>query len=63
MTLSFVRSIGCPSICARSSGEPESLNGTNDIGNHVFANETCRQAVLVLRPRRLVQNLMLMLGQ
>ena len=51
--------------------EPESLNGTNDIEIHVFANETRRQAVLVAKFDNLgkgasgaaVQNLMLMLGQ
>jgi N-acetyl-gamma-glutamyl-phosphate reductase len=51
--------------------EPESLNGTNDIEIHVFANETRRQAVLVARFDNLgkgasgaaVQNLMLMLGR
>ncbi|HKN30190.1 MAG TPA: N-acetyl-gamma-glutamyl-phosphate reductase [Roseiarcus sp.] len=50
--------------------EPESLNGTNDIEIHVFANETRRQAVLVAKFDNLgkgasgaaVQNLMLMLG-
>ncbi len=51
--------------------EPESLNGTNDIEIHVFANETRRQAVLVAKFDNLgkgasgaaVQNLMLMLGR
>jgi N-acetyl-gamma-glutamyl-phosphate reductase len=51
--------------------EPESLNGTNDIEIHVFANEARRQALLVARFDNLgkgasgaaVQNLMLMLGQ
>jgi N-acetyl-gamma-glutamyl-phosphate reductase len=51
--------------------EPESLNGTNDIEIHVFANETRRQAVLIARFDNLgkgasgaaVQNLMLMLGR
>jgi N-acetyl-gamma-glutamyl-phosphate reductase len=51
--------------------EPESLNGTNDIEIHVFANEARRQALLVDRFDNLgkgasgaaVQNLMLMLGQ
>ncbi len=51
--------------------EPESLNGTNDIEIHVFANELRRQAVLVARFDNLgkgasgaaVQNLMLMLGR
>ena len=51
--------------------EPESLNGTNDLEIHVFANETRRQAVLVARFDNLgkgasgaaVQNLMLMLGR
>ncbi len=50
--------------------EPESLNGTNDIEIHVFANESRRQAVLVAKFDNLgkgasgaaVQNLMLMLG-
>jgi N-acetyl-gamma-glutamyl-phosphate reductase len=49
--------------------EPESLNGTNDIEIHVFANEARRQAVLVAKFDNLgkgasgaaVQNLMLML--
>ena len=51
--------------------EPESLNGTNDIEIHVFANKSRRQAVLVARFDNLgkgasgaaVQNLMLMLGR
>ena len=51
--------------------EPGSLNGTNDIEIHVFANETRRQAVLVAKFDNLgkgasgaaVQNLMLMLGR
>jgi N-acetyl-gamma-glutamyl-phosphate reductase len=51
--------------------EPESLNGTNDIEIHVFANETRRQAVLIAKFDNLgkgasgaaVQNLMLMLGR
>jgi N-acetyl-gamma-glutamyl-phosphate reductase len=51
--------------------EPESLNGTNDIEIHVFANEARRQAVLVAKFDNLgkgasgaaVQNLMLMLGR
>ena len=50
--------------------EPESLNGTNDIEIHVFANEARRQAVLVAKFDNLgkgasgaaVQNLTLMLG-
>jgi N-acetyl-gamma-glutamyl-phosphate reductase len=50
--------------------EPESLNGTNDIEIHVFANEGRRQALLVAKFDNLgkgasgaaVQNLMLMLG-
>ena len=50
--------------------EPESLNGTNDIEIHVFANERRRQAVLIAKFDNLgkgasgaaVQNLMLMLG-
>ena len=49
--------------------EPESLNGTNDIEIHVFANEARRQAVLVAKFDNLgkgasgaaVQNLTLML--
>ena len=49
--------------------EPESLNGTNDIEIHVFANEARRQALLIARFDNLgkgasgaaVQNLMLML--
>jgi N-acetyl-gamma-glutamyl-phosphate reductase len=51
--------------------EPESLNGTNDIEIHVFANETRRQALLIAKFDNLgkgasgaaVQNLMLMLGR
>src|SRR5208283_2030947 len=51
--------------------EPESLNGSNDIEIHVFANEARRQAVLVAKFDNLgkgasgaaVQNLMLMLGR
>ena len=51
--------------------EPESLNGTNDLEIHVFANEARRQAVLVAKFDNLgkgasgaaVQNLMLMLGR
>ncbi len=51
--------------------EPESLNGTNDLEIHVFANESRRQAVLVAKFDNLgkgasgaaVQNLMLMLGR
>ncbi len=51
--------------------EPESLNWTNDIEIHIFANETRRQAVLVAKFDNLgkgasgaaVQNLMLMLGR
>jgi N-acetyl-gamma-glutamyl-phosphate reductase len=51
--------------------EPESLNGTNDIEIHVFANEARRQAALVAKFDNLgkgasgaaVQNLMLMLGR
>jgi N-acetyl-gamma-glutamyl-phosphate reductase len=51
--------------------EPESLNGTNDIEIHVFANEPRRQALLVAKFDNLgkgasgaaVQNLMLMLGR
>jgi N-acetyl-gamma-glutamyl-phosphate reductase len=51
--------------------EPESLNGTNDIEIHVFANEPRRQAVLIAKFDNLgkgasgaaVQNLMLMLGR
>jgi N-acetyl-gamma-glutamyl-phosphate reductase len=49
--------------------EPESLNGTNDVEIHVFANEARRQALLVAKFDNLgkgasgaaVQNLMLML--
>jgi N-acetyl-gamma-glutamyl-phosphate reductase len=49
--------------------EPESLNGTNDIEIHIFANEARRQALLVAKFDNLgkgasgaaVQNLMLML--
>ncbi|RBP03081.1 N-acetyl-gamma-glutamyl-phosphate reductase [Roseiarcus fermentans] len=51
--------------------EPESLNGTNDIEIHVFANESRRHAVVVAKFDNLgkgasgaaVQNLMLMLGR
>jgi N-acetyl-gamma-glutamyl-phosphate reductase len=51
--------------------EPESLNGTNDIEIHVFANEPLRQALIVAKFDNLgkgasgaaVQNLMLMLGR
>jgi N-acetyl-gamma-glutamyl-phosphate reductase len=51
--------------------EPESLNGTNDIEIHIFANEARRQALLVAKFDNLgkgasgaaVQNLMLMLGR
>jgi N-acetyl-gamma-glutamyl-phosphate reductase len=51
--------------------EPESLNGTNDIEIHVFANEARRQAALVAKFDNLgkgasgaaVQNLLLMLGR
>jgi N-acetyl-gamma-glutamyl-phosphate reductase len=51
--------------------EPESLNGTNDIEIHVFANEARRQAALIAKFDNLgkgasgaaVQNLMLMLGR
>ena len=51
--------------------EPESLNGTNDLEIHVFANETRRQAVLVAKFDNLgkgasgaaVQNLIMMLGR
>jgi N-acetyl-gamma-glutamyl-phosphate reductase len=51
--------------------EPESLNGTNDIEIHVFANEARQQALLVAKFDNLgkgasgaaVQNLMLMLGR
>jgi len=51
--------------------EPESLNGTNDIEIHVFANEARRQSLLVAKFDNLgkgasgaaVQNLMLMLGR
>jgi N-acetyl-gamma-glutamyl-phosphate reductase len=50
--------------------EPESLNGTNDLQIHVYANEARRQAVLVAKLDNLgkgasgaaVQNLELMLG-
>jgi N-acetyl-gamma-glutamyl-phosphate reductase len=50
--------------------EPESLNGTNDMLIHVYANEARRQAVLVATLDNLgkgasgaaVQNLVLMLG-
>ena len=51
--------------------EPESLNGTNDIEIHVFANEPRRQALLIAKFDNLgkgasgaaAQNLMLMLGR
>jgi N-acetyl-gamma-glutamyl-phosphate reductase len=51
--------------------EPESLNGTNEIEIHVFANEARRQALLAAKFDNLgkgasgaaVQNLMLMLGR
>jgi N-acetyl-gamma-glutamyl-phosphate reductase len=51
--------------------EPESLNGTNEIEIHVFANEPLRQALIVAKFDNLgkgasgaaVQNLMLMLGR
>ena len=51
--------------------EPESLNGTNDIEIHVFANEARRQALLIAKFDNLgkgasgaaVQNLLLMLGR
>jgi N-acetyl-gamma-glutamyl-phosphate reductase len=51
--------------------EPESLNGTNDIEIHIFANEARRQALLIAKFDNLgkgasgaaVQNLMLMLGR
>ncbi len=51
--------------------EPESLNGTNDIEIHVFANQARRHALLVAKFDNLgkgasgaaVQNLMLMLGR
>jgi N-acetyl-gamma-glutamyl-phosphate reductase len=51
--------------------EPESLNGTNDIEIHVFANQAHRHALLVAKFDNLgkgasgaaVQNLMLMLGR
>ena len=51
--------------------EPESLNGTNDIEIHVFANDSRRQAALVAKFDNLgkgasgaaVQNLTLMLGR
>ena len=50
--------------------EPESLNGTNDLEIHVFANEAHRQAMLIAKFDNLgkgasgaaVQNLELMLG-
>jgi N-acetyl-gamma-glutamyl-phosphate reductase len=50
--------------------EPESLNGTNDLEIHVFANEARRQAVLIAKFDNLgkgasgaaVQNLEIMLG-
>jgi N-acetyl-gamma-glutamyl-phosphate reductase len=51
--------------------EPESLNGTNDIEIHIFANEAHRHAIVVAKFDNLgkgasgaaVQNLMLMLGR
>jgi N-acetyl-gamma-glutamyl-phosphate reductase len=51
--------------------EPESLNGTNDLEIHIFANEARRQALLIAKFDNLgkgasgaaVQNLMLMLGR
>jgi N-acetyl-gamma-glutamyl-phosphate reductase len=51
--------------------EAESLNGTNDLEIHVYANEARRQAVLVAKFDNLgkgasgaaVQNLMLMLDR
>jgi N-acetyl-gamma-glutamyl-phosphate reductase len=51
--------------------EPESLNGTNDLEIHVFANEARRQALLLAKFDNLgkgasgaaVQNFMLMLGR
>ena len=51
--------------------EPESLNGTNDIEIHVFANQAHRHALLVAKFDNLgkgasgaaVQNLTLMLGR
>jgi N-acetyl-gamma-glutamyl-phosphate reductase len=51
--------------------EPESLNGTNDLEIHVFANEARRQGLLIAKFDNLgkgasgaaVQNLMLMLGR
>jgi N-acetyl-gamma-glutamyl-phosphate reductase len=51
--------------------EPDSLNGTNDIEIHIFANEARRQAALIAKFDNLgkgasgaaVQNLMLMLGR
>ena len=51
--------------------EPESLNGTNDIEIHVFANQAHRHALLVAKFDNLgkgasgaaMQNLMLMLGR
>jgi N-acetyl-gamma-glutamyl-phosphate reductase len=51
--------------------EPESLNGTNDIEIHIFANDARRQAIVVTKFDNLgkgasgaaVQNLMLMLGR
>jgi N-acetyl-gamma-glutamyl-phosphate reductase len=50
--------------------EPESLNGTNDMEIHVYANEKQRQAVVVAKLDNLgkgasgaaVQNLEIMLG-
>ena len=57
--------------CDSARIEPESLNGTNDIEIHVFANEARRQALLIAKFDNLgkgasgaaVQNLMLMLGR
>jgi N-acetyl-gamma-glutamyl-phosphate reductase len=65
-------SVFAPEDAAHRSGmiEPLSLNGTNDLHLHVFANEARRQAVLVAKLDNLgkgasgaaVQNLKLMLG-
>jgi N-acetyl-gamma-glutamyl-phosphate reductase len=65
-------SIFSPEDASHESGqiEPLSLNGTNDLQLHVFANEARRQAVLVAKLDNLgkgassaaVQNLKLMLG-
>jgi N-acetyl-gamma-glutamyl-phosphate reductase len=65
-------SIFSPEGASHESGqiEPLSLNGTNDLQLHVFANEARRQAVLVAKLDNLgkgassaaVQNLKLMLG-